>query len=441
MIDDITLYINKNKHYTAEIDKNKALADGINNLEDLKEHKEGFFELKSIEEKDGKYLLNYIIEDEYRPLIEAKKYSPVMRLALLETVLKVDPLLKLNELVPLHPQNIFFKDLRTVKFMYRSNRWLPYEEKLLPLEQYKILALSILSKYSYEQFKIKKQELLAKEKSDFYYNINNTRNLEELQRCISKELYKVETEHFFGLVESQKKKKRGFWQKAFFITGSVIVVLLLFAGVTKYQMNKVAREYEGKLDRQEKVTQFYQALSNNNTGKAVKLLKENGAKKSQIAELYFKHGQYNKAIDTDPSYVKKVINHLYKKNKKDEILSLAPRNKSDYLDTEKKIIQYDYSFLTQNTPLIDDKDQLRRIGLAFVEHNSLLDARNVEQRTKDKVLNKAIKQKDLENSITKAKNNLKELKKGKDKEKIKAQEKELDALNKQLDEIKGSGRG
>ena len=44
----------------------------------------------------------------------------------------MDPLQNGNrEKYGLDPRNIFFKDMKKIKFLYRSNQWLPHEDHLV----------------------------------------------------------------------------------------------------------------------------------------------------------------------------------------------------------------------------------------------------------------------------------------------------------------------
>ena len=185
LMEDATLYINKNTQYKVELGNNIVLFENDSELEDLKKKSKYFFTLKKVTHENEKCILNYEIEEGYQSFFKAKKYSKVIRLSLLERVLELDPLSNLNEKVLLHPQNIYFKDLKTIKFLYRSNRFLPSVKNLAVIDQYKLLVLSILSKYSYEQFKIKKIELLEKEKNDFLNKIENANTITEIHELIN----------------------------------------------------------------------------------------------------------------------------------------------------------------------------------------------------------------------------------------------------------------
>ncbi|MBO3796452.1 type VII secretion protein EssB/YukC (plasmid) [Bacillus subtilis] len=436
LMDDLTIYVKKDKHYSIEIDENKVLAESIHDLEELKEPDPYFFNLKSVEHENGKYTLNYIVEEEFKPLISAKKYNEVMRLSLLDRLLEINPLQNFEQPVFIHPQNIFFQDLRTLKFLYRSNKWLPYDETQ-PLEQYKLLILSMLSQHSYEHFKLKKQELLQKEKNDFFYYINQARDVKELKALVSKEFYRSETKHFEDLEKNKKKKKNNITIKIVAGTlGTILLVTLVF-GLVKMQTSEVEQVYQQKIEKQNDDLAVYKALSKDDINEAVTLLKKNGNDSSEIAQIYFDNGEYNKAIKEDKGFIKKVIQKLYDDGKEEDVLSLE--SSSQYVETEKKIIQYDYSYLLGQKALLSDKDQLIRLGYAFVKHGDLDDAREVYTRQKDEGLDLAIKIKEQEDKLNEAKKQLDQLKKKKDKDKdkkVKEQEKDIDNKTKELDKLK-----
>ena len=155
LIDDLTAY-SKGNEYVIHINDNKVLAENINELEGLKKDNKYCFPLTSVEHEGQKYILKYSTEEGYKPIIRAKNYSKVLRLSLLERILDINPLEKFEDKVLLHPQNIFFKDLKTIKFMYRSNKLIPYSHNYTELEQYKLISMSMLSEFSFEKFKINK---------------------------------------------------------------------------------------------------------------------------------------------------------------------------------------------------------------------------------------------------------------------------------------------
>ncbi|MGZ4160004.1 MAG: type VII secretion protein EssB/YukC [Neobacillus sp.] len=388
-----TLFI-QNKHYRLEIPANKVLAERPEDLKELKEDSPYFFTLSDIKKGNDRYILDYVMEEGYQTLIKAKEYSSVLRLSLLNEFLEMDPINTVKEKVVIHPRNIFFKDMKTLKFLYRSNQWLPYDEHIENLEQYKILIISMFSRFTYEKYKREKDNLLKKEKDEFLFRIENAESVKDLKELISERLQKEETQHFFEIeVEKHKVKK----QKRILAGISIGICALAFPLALFLQqsaVNNVHTVYAMELQKVKEESKFYQLLSEKKYDEAISFLKKNSGSKKEIAKVYFKKGEYQKAIDTDKSLIKGSIEALYQANKKNEILGLVAE--STYLDIEKKIVSYDYSVLLSMEAFTKDKDQQLRMGKAFVEHGDLVDAKSLNQKLKSHELELAIRKKELE---------------------------------------------
>ena len=423
-----TLFIQQNNQYRLEIPENKVLAERIEDLKDLQEDSPYFFTLRDINKENDRFILDYLMEEEYKPLIKAKEYSRVLRLALVNQLLEMDPLNTVKEIVLTHPRNIFFKDMKTLKFLYRSNQWLPYDDHLEKLEQYKILIISMFSRFTYEKYKREKGNLLKKEKDEFLFRIDHAESVEDLKELISKRLQKEATKHFIELETEQqkmKKQKRLLAGVSIGICTSAVAVALF---LNHSAVNKIQSAHAVELNKAEQESKFYKMLSEEKFDEAISFLKKNNGSNKEIAKVYLEKGEYQKAIDTDKRLIKSTVEDLYKANKKDEILGL--KAESDYLEIEKKILTYDYSSLLSMQAFAKDKDQMLRMGKAFTEHGDLEDAKSLNERLKSKELEAAIRKKELENHVATLEQQIKEIN-----ESVKQEDKqkELDSKSKELE--------
>jgi hypothetical protein len=428
-----TLFIHKNKHYRLEISANKVLAERLEDLKDLQKESPYFFKLNDIKKENDRFILDYEMEEDYQPIIIAKEYSSVLRLALLNELLEMDPLNTIKEEVLIHPRNIFFKDMKTLKFLYRSNQWLPYDDQIEKLEQYKILIISMFSRFSFEKYKREKDNLLKKEKDEFLFRVENADSLLGLKRLISERLRQEETKHFFGLETEKQKMKKQKRILAGLSIGICAAAFVLALFLQQSAENKVQTVYATELEKVEQESKFYQLLSKEKYDEAISLLRKNGGSKKEMAYVYLEKGEYQKAIDTDPYLIKPTVEALYKANKKDEILGLEAE--SNYLEIEKKIVGYDYTALLSMQAFTKDKDQQLRIGKAFAEHGDIADAKSLNQSLKNKELETAIRKNELEKQVTALEQQIKEINENED-VKLKVKQKELDPKNKELENIK-----
>ncbi|MEX6702909.1 type VII secretion protein EssB/YukC [Peribacillus frigoritolerans] len=434
-----TLFILKNRHYRLEIATNKVLAERVEDLTELQEEHPYFFTLKDIKKENDRLILDYEMDEGYQPLQIAKSYSIVLRLALLNQLLELDPLHNFKGKVLIHPRNIFFKDMKKLKFLYRSNQWLPFEGHIEKLEQYKILTLSMFSRFSYEKYKREKENLLKKEKDEFFFRIENAGSVEDLKELITSKLQEEETLHFFGLeAEKQKIKK----QKRI-LTGISIGIFAAVFTLALFLQQMAVKEaetvYATELEKAEQKSTFYKLLSEDKYDDALSMLKKTGGSKKEFANLYFEKGEYQKAIEADDNLIKPSVEALYKANKKEKILELEAE--SDYLDIEKKIISYDYSVLLSMQAFTKDENQQLRIGQAFAEHGDLTDANDLNKRLKNKELTVTIRKKELQNQVAQLERQIKNLKKKKDgkskdiKEQLDPKNKELTTYKTELDKL------
>jgi hypothetical protein len=426
-----TLFILQNNHYRLEIPANKVLAERSEDLKDLQVDSPLFFTLNAIKKENDRFILDYVMEEDYQPLIKAKEYSRILRLALVNQLLEMDPLNTVKEMVLIHPRNIFFKDMKTLKFLYRSNQWLPYDDHIEKLEQYKILIISMFSRFTYEKYKREKGNLLKKEKDEFLFRIDNVESVEDLKELISKRLQKEETKHFIGLEMEQQKMKKQKRIMAGLSIGICVAAVTVTLFLNQSAVNRIQQVHAVELEKAKQESKFYKMLSEEKFNEAIFFLKKNNGSKMEIANVYLKKGEYQKAIDTDKRLIKPTVEALYRANKKDEVLGL--KAESDYLEIEKKIITYDYSTLLSMQAFAKDKDQQLRMGKAFTEHGDLADAKSLNQRLKSRELETAIRKKELENQVATVEQQIKEINEN---IKLEDKQKELDSKNKELENAK-----
>ncbi len=389
LMEDATLYINKNNQYKVEIGNNIVLFENDSELEELKQKSKYFFVLEKVTHENEKCVLNYEIEEGYQSFFKAKKYSKVIRLSLLERVLEIDPLSNFNEKVLLHPQNIYFKDLKTIKFLYRSNRFLPSVKNLAEIDQYKLLILSMLSKYSYEQLKIKRIELLEKEKDDFLYKIENANTIVEIHELISKRLFEDETV-FFKNLEADKKKNKIGKIKSRLIACSTIGLIIAISIITNVvQMKNYSIAATKQIENANNSGQAYEFLAEGKTDQGIQKLKETNPSNVKLAEAYFIAKEYDNAINLEEDYAKKVVSSLYASKEESKILDLKTNNK--YIKVEKDILGSDRNSLAIDKAVVQDKDQLTRIGNAFLKNKEIATAKEINTKLNNEQLSKSIK--------------------------------------------------
>ena len=264
--------------------------------------------------------------------------------------------------------------------------------------------MSMLSEFSFEKFRINKNALLNKVKDNFLFKVDKTQSVQELHSVINEKLNIDETQHFKD-IEIKKKVNT---QKKFMmlvINGAVILIILITAvGTSKVSNNRVKEAYSSKIEMADNKAEAYRDFSLEDYKVGGNLLKKSGYTKAQIADVYMQFGQYDDAIKEDENSTNRVIKQMYKDKKEKKILDLKESN--SYINTEKQIVSYNYNYLLAVKQLISDKDQLRRLAFAFIEHNNVIDAQDVNTKLKDKNVAKAINKKNAANKINELKESM-----------------------------------
>jgi len=382
------LYINKKNQAKVELGNNIVLFEDDSELDGLKRKSPDFFALKEVTHENKKCVLNYEIEEGYQSFFEAKSYSNVIRLSLLERVLDLDPLSNYHEKVLLHPRNIYFKDLKTIKFLYRSNQFLPSVKNSAVIDQYKLLIFSMLSHYSYEQFSIKKIELLEKEKNNFLDIIENAATIPELKESIRGKLFQDETNYFKNLEDDKLKNKVKKVRSRFMACGLMGSILAIVVMASMLQIRHYGLVADQQLKKSATIGQAYELLANGETDKGLATLKGTNPSDQKLAEAYNISKQYDNAINTDSDYAKIVVSKLYGTKEESKLLGLKTEN--PYIKVEKHILSYDRNSLLVDKEFVQDQGQLARVGYAFLKNNDIATAKGINIKLNNEPLKQAI---------------------------------------------------
>lgn len=234
-MDGLQLYQNRNE-YTVSIAASMTNMPKVEELEDLKELQEPFFEvteLSKIPNGEGilkKIKIAYKVPMTAKSLLSIKKSNEILKLAVLNEVLKDNLLMKQSQYMPLiHPANIYLLDMRTVRYLYVDNGEL-YRNPRPALEQYKALAVSMLTKYSYEKMcnQAVRQEVLQKAGNMFLISLEKCETVEQMQEMIESRLNKAESNHFLynDKKDSAKRKKTELLLTVLSICSVISLILL-----------------------------------------------------------------------------------------------------------------------------------------------------------------------------------------------------------------------
>lgn len=234
-MDGLQLYQNRNE-YTVSIAAGMTNMPKLEELEDLKELQEPFFvisDLSKIPNGEGilkKIKITYKVPMTAKSLLSLKKSDEILKLAVLNEVLKDNLMMKQSQYIPLmHPANIYMLDMRTVRYLYVDNGEL-YRNPRPALEQYKALVISMLTKYSYEKMQNQaiRQDALKKANNMFLIAIEKCETVEQMQEMIENRLNKAESNHFLynDKKDSAKRSKTELLLAVFTVCSVVSTILL-----------------------------------------------------------------------------------------------------------------------------------------------------------------------------------------------------------------------
>lgn len=378
-IDQLTFYFNQS-YYRVEIPERATSARSIDDLEEIEKISALFFEVDSISKSDEKYHIDYFIPEGYKPFVVAKKFELISKLQLLQRFLAYDPLADGTKSF-LDLNNVFFKDFKNIKLLYRSNGHLPYHS-ILPLEQYKLFALGFLSrKFSYKKYLRSKDILLKKEDNEIFYKINNVQSISDLKFLINDLLTEEQSRYHDQIkqeLDNKKKKKKVAWT----LRGVIAVVIgLSFLIFNQSNQETIAKNFETEIKNLELDNEILISSHSGLTKKAAELMKDRGDEPEDIANLFLDTGMYDAAIETYPDIEGKVIDRLYELNQIEKILSLE--SDSEFITYEKQIVEYDIQILDRNLDFIENEKTLKRLALAHINNEEYGKLENVQMILND----------------------------------------------------------
>lgn len=359
----------KKEDYFISVPKKLVTADSAIELENLKESNDIYFDLVEITENKRKFELKYNVPEGWNTLHSAKNCNEVLRLSLLDRVLHSEILEDVEYRTILHPQNIFYSDMKHIKYLYRANMVMNKVDNISSLEQYKLISYCMLTKYSYEVWRKKKLKLLEREKNDLLNKIEHAESLSELQTYVEDELNAKEARYFEeeefrkNIIVRQNKLRTKISMAvicAFIFIGLCCVAAVKFSSDERFDLYKekyVARETA------------YKYLLFGDVDSATTYLPACEFSDVEMLDWYYMSEDYNTLLDLRGDFAPNVVNRLYQEGRQDDILSLDQANKLAYINMEKSILNSESSYVMANYANVSDETQLVRIAEYFIANS------------------------------------------------------------------------
>lgn len=380
---------------------------------DLTKPNDLFFEVKDMKREGDYFHIVYNIDEEYNSFLSAKRESKALKLALMDYVLKVNPLE--NNITYLHPANLYFKNIEDIKIGFKGHEYLP-QPKINNLEQYKLLIMSTISHFTFDKYYRNKFEVLSKEKDDFFHKVNNAETFEKLKEIVRKELNEVQTQHLMNEEKRKENYKKKYIRNLIlgFVAITFLVSMIAFL-IVHGKSNQLDNEIQQAKIEQKK-SKIYKNLYNGNVDKAIEgMKKDKHFDKEDLKKTFKKEKKYEQLISLDKKETPYVIEKLYEQKNEKEIRELAYNfENNETLQLEKDIIDKEGTAFSTGSEG-HYKEQNKRLAMVSAEEGYIETAEDINKKLKDS---------DVEKEINKGK--IKQLKEEKDNTDDKDKKKELD---------------
>lgn len=371
-----------------EIEKSQFKTQDPSCLEEIEYADERFFNV-SISENENSFKFDFQLEEGFKNLKTIVSENLPIKLEIAKTILKQNILETSGfDFVSINPSSIYFLPMRQVKYLYRANYLMPIDTKHDSFSQYKACILYILTSQNYESLLENYSSLDKLVKNNPYLEqIIETKNLQQLLNIIDR------TENLSTYSEWEKvKSNNGRFKKLGITFVTTLVLTNLLTGLTinkvKNNQKEVAIEKVKKDCQSSKLqSQIDSALSNEDYDKAIELLKKDSKSNKDIAKIMFENKQYQLALNYDSSLLEKVIAKYWDENKQDSIIDLklssnSKKSLSNKLELEQAIVAYQTDKMQSELGFTEDPNTLMRMGLKYVQENSLLNASAVNDKLK-----------------------------------------------------------
>ena len=200
----------KDNDLILKIDKNRFSYDKLHELDDIKKGNPFFLKVKEIKEKDNQVIIQYLIPNEYKNLLQIKREPKAIKTAIAKQIINDDILSNLKnsiEYVSLNPANIWYLPMKNVKYAYQANNLMPLDHKHSHLEKYKAVILFCLTGAPYE--KLLEEPKFANPKHDELLDqIISAKDIKQLKTTVNNIDDYVEYTEWENVQAKQKKNKQ-----------------------------------------------------------------------------------------------------------------------------------------------------------------------------------------------------------------------------------------
>uniref|UniRef100_UPI003450757D hypothetical protein n=1 Tax=Carnobacterium sp. TaxID=48221 RepID=UPI003450757D len=412
-----------------EIENSQFSHDTLKEITELPTNEDPLFlDIETVKEAENSIIYQYKKSNLLKNLTTIKNEAYPVKLSIAQEILKQDILQKYIEediYISLNPATIYYHPMQTVLYTYSANRFMPRDSHTT-IERYKALIVSILSGIAYEKCLNSPQDV-SKEGNDLVKEIYQQKNISELLLLVQ------ESNDYttYNYIESRKNTENKIKKRYFYLLTGVVALSLASLSVLGVkvagQAEELSSNYERQLTEKDNLLNANDNFYKGNYDEAIALYEKTDYNKEKLAVDLIEKGEYQKALDIDPTSLEKIIQKAYENGQPEVVLELNDKELSEEeqakLVDEKGIINGDTISMLNTLNFLKDEQTALRLTNKFLEIGDMNNAKKVEEKYPENA--------EIKNSIKNAEMSNEEL----EKERLDIQ-KQIDDKQKKLDESK-----
>ena len=373
------------KKLSIKLDRNQFRYDSVSELNELKKTTADFLPLVNIAEQEKQIELTYQLPSELQSLKNVGSENKAIKTAVAKAIMEQDILSRTSYHVSLNPANIWYYPMSHIVYAYRANELMPFYETHSPLDQYKALVLYCLTGAPYELLLDNPKETLNKLNDELIQQIQSVNSVQELKQVVAQIEDYVTYQQWQTVDKNKVKTKRSYLATL----ATVVIIAVIAVGLVKKndsnKYNALADQHQVELAKANNKADIKVALGQKNWKKANQAMSKAKYSSDKKVATFLKINQYQQALNVNPKKLNQITDLAYKNDDQKKILDWKTPAKTsqkinDQLKLEKAIINYDTQTMSNQLSFVTNKKQLLRMGEAYIDHDSIQDAENVQMK-------------------------------------------------------------
>ena len=369
-----------------EIENSQFNHDTLKEITELPTKKDPLFlDIETVKEAENSIIYHYKKSNLLKNLTTIKNEAYPVKLSIAQEILKQDILqqyIKEDIYISLNPATIYYHPMQTVLYTYSANRFMPRDSHTT-IERYKALIVSILSSIAYEKCLNSPQDV-SKEGNDLVKEIYRQKTISDLLLLIQ------ESNDYttYNYIESRKKTENKIKKRYFYLLTGVVALSLaslsLLGVKVAGQAEELSMNYEKQLTEKDHLLNANDNFYRGNYDEAIALYEKTDYDKEKLSVDLIEKGEYQKALDIEPTSLEKIIQKAYENGQPEIILEFNGKELSEEeqakLVDEKGIINGDTTSMLNTLNFLKDEQTAFRLTNKFVEIGDMNNAKKAAEK-------------------------------------------------------------